>query len=360
MELFLNAYREIQSFLMEDSKKNFELDEYRQSYLTKMMDTTCLGGKYNRGVCVMDVAEAMANHLGLTESEKSAVLHDAAVCGWMIEFLQAHFLVEDDIMDHSKTRRGKPCWYLHPGVTTQAAINDGLILLAWATRLAHHYFGERPEVLAGILKSFHDVDLTTAMGQLYDVTSMVDSKKLDPDVPRSPSPDYVDFNFFNYRRIVVHKTAYYTYWLPLQMGLIVSGGLKLVDAKVLHSVAMLMGEYFQVQDDVMDCFTPPHILGKVGTDIEDAKCSWLAVTFLSAATNEQKKKFKENYGHTNEDKVAVVKDLFKEVKLQSKFEEYEQDVAGKVEALLKTLSEGCPAFGESVAKLWNKTYKRSK
>lgn len=360
MELLLNVYPELQSFLMEDAKKQFELDEDRQSYLVKMMDTTCLGGKYNRGVCVIDVAEAMADHLGLKGDEKSKVLRDAAVCGWMIEFLQAHFLVEDDIMDHSKTRRGKPCWYLYPGVTTQTAINDGLILLSWATKLAHHYFEGQPEMLARILKCFHDVHMATAMGQLYDVTSMVDSKKLNPDIPRSSTVDYVEFTLFNYRRIVVYKTAYYTYWLPLQMGLIVSGGVHLVDEKVLHNVAMLMGEYFQVQDDVMDCFTPPAILGKVGTDIQDAKCSWLAVTFLSIATDEQKKKFRENYGYTDDNKVAIVKELFNETNLLQKFEEYEKGVSSTVEEFLTSLTQSCPAFGDSLAKLWKKTYKRSK
>lgn len=360
MELFLKVYAEIQSFLLEDSKKEYGLDVNRERYLKKMMDTTCLGGKYNRGICVIDVAEAMADHFGLVGDEKSAVLHDAAVCGWMIEFVQAHFLVEDDIMDHSKVRRGKPCWYLHPGVTTQAAINDGLIILAWATKVAHHYFNGRADILASTLKCFHDVDMATAMGQFYDVTSMMNAEELDPDVPHGPTICYSEFTLFNYRRIVRYKTAYYTYWLPLQMGLIVSGGLKLVDAKLVHDLAMLMGEYFQVQDDVMDCFTPPEILGKVGTDIKDAKCSWLAVTFLSVATEKETKVFKENYGKSDDKSEEEVKKLFNETNLLSKFEEYEKGVVSQVEGFLNSLKESCPAFATSVEKLWKKTFKRSK
>jgi len=43
-----------------------------------------------------------------------------------------------------------------------------------------------------------------------------------------------------------------------------------------------------VQDDYIDCFGDPSLTGKVGTDIEDNKCSWLIVQALSRASNEQR------------------------------------------------------------------------
>lgn len=33
------------------------MDESRQKYIREMINVTCLGGKYNRGMCVVKVAE---------------------------------------------------------------------------------------------------------------------------------------------------------------------------------------------------------------------------------------------------------------------------------------------------------------
>lgn len=45
----------------------------------------------------------------------------------------------------------------------------------------------------------------------------------------------------------------------------------------------------QIQDDFLDAFGDPEVIGKIGTDIEDNKCSWLVVQALGKASEEQKK-----------------------------------------------------------------------
>ncbi|KAI3695208.1 hypothetical protein L1987_78199 [Smallanthus sonchifolius] len=70
------------------------------------------------------------------------------------------------------------------------------------------------------------------------------------------------------------------------------------------------------EDDYLACFGSPEVIGKIGTDIEDFKCSWLVVKALELANEEQKKLLNENYGRKDPTSVAKVKELHHTLNLQ--------------------------------------------
>ncbi|KAM0921325.1 hypothetical protein ACQ4PT_006957 [Festuca glaucescens] len=86
-----------------------------------------------------------------------------------------------------------------------------------------------------------------------------------------------------------------------------------------------MGVYFQIQDDYLDCFGDPEDMGKIGTDIEDYKCSWLFVQALACVDEKQKDILFENYGKSDPACVEKVKALYKELNLESVFSQYERE-----------------------------------
>lgn len=60
-----------------------------------------------------------------------------------------------------------------------------------------------------------------------------------------------------------------------------------------------MGYFYQSQNDYFDFFSQT-VLRKPGTDIEDGRCTWLAITAMERATPAQKKILAESYGRKGE------------------------------------------------------------
>lgn len=73
----------------------------------------------------------------------------------------------------------------------------------------------------------------------------------------------------------------------------------MVNASGIYQWVALLGSisgifFHTKQDDYLDCYGDPAVTGKVGTDIEDAKCSWLLVQALQRVDPEQMNVLKVN------------------------------------------------------------------
>lgn len=103
-EIFQNSYLEIIEEVLADQKETSQLDEAKQ-WLEKVIHYNLRNGKRNRAKSLVSTFELITPEL--TKEN----VREACILGWCIEMLQAYFLIVDDIMDVSITRRGQLCWY---------------------------------------------------------------------------------------------------------------------------------------------------------------------------------------------------------------------------------------------------------
>ena len=97
-----------------------------------------------------------------------------------------------------------------------------------------------------------------------------------------------DFDMKLYSQIVQYKTSYYSFYLPVQLGMILAGVQNAELYRHAECILLAMGHLYNVQDDYIDCYGDPSITGKIGTDIGEGKCSWLIVQALNIANENQK------------------------------------------------------------------------
>ncbi|XP_008852354.1 farnesyl pyrophosphate synthase isoform X1 [Nannospalax galili] len=338
---FIQHFSQIVKVLTEDELECTEETGDAITRLKEVLEYNAIGGKYNRGLTVLQAFRELVE----PRKQDADSLQRALTVGWCVELLQAFFLVSDDIMDSSLTRRGKICWYQKPGIGLDA-VNDALLLEACLYRLLKFYCREQPYYL-NLIELFLQSSYRTEIGQTLDLIT----------APQG----HVDLGRYTekrYKSIVKYKTTFYSFYLPIAAAMYMAG----IDGEKEHANAMKilleMGEFFQIQDDYLDLFGDPSVTGKVGTDIQDNKCSWLVVQCLQRATPQQRQILEENYGQKDLEKVARVKALYEELDLPAVFQKHEEDSYIRIQSLIQ--QNAAPLPPSIFLDLTKKIYKRRK
>src|SRR5256886_3496078 len=184
-----------------------------------------------------------------------------------LELLHTFALIQDDVMDQSATRRGRPSAHVSLAGAAElapkrfgqsAAILLGDLALIWADQLLAGS-GFPADRLARGLAVYNELRTEVTFGQYLDV--------LAGHSRRVTEEEALTVNHY--------KTASYTVQRPIQLGLALAGAPEsLVEA--ISGYAVPAGIAFQLRDDVLGAFGDPAVIGKPsGQDLLERKPTWL-------------------------------------------------------------------------------------
>lgn len=196
--------------------------------------------------------------------------------------------------------------------------------------------------------------MRTELGQLLDLLTAP---------PNALQCNLDKFNDEIYQKIVRFKTAYYSFTLPVFACLIATNRTDPPnDLEMLERALIEMGEFFQIQDDYLDCYGDPNIMGKIGTDIQEGKCSWLVVTALKSHKLDSAKHaiLAEHYGKHNKESETIIKSLYRDIGLESEFHQLELETEGRIKNIIAELSSSNPALGSIAEMFANRIFHRKK
>ena len=191
-----------------------------------------------------------------------------------LELIQAFALLQDDVMDASDLRRGKPSahtqferWHRErdmPGSAARfgesAAILLGDMCLVWAEQMLRSS-GVRAAALERVWPRYDQMRTELAVGQLSDLVNVTSQL---PTLEQALD-------------IAARKSGNYTVRRPLEIGAAMAGS----DERslwLLGRYGTAVGEAFQLRDDLLGVFGTTAVTGKpAGADMRERKATSVAV-----------------------------------------------------------------------------------
>ena len=260
-------------------KKEYKLHLVSPLLFDSILDFTLRPGKRIRPLLVV------LTYKGYSPRGKaiSKTLYNASTC---MEFLHNFMLIHDDIIDRSDLRRGRPT--LHKilaktvktpdpdklGIDLGIIAGDIIYALAIDAFLAVKEPLERKE---RALKYFIQTAAFTAMGEFIDTVHGVEhlDNVAEKDV------------YLNYTL----KTARYTFDCPMVTGAILAGADNR-EIKKLSKFGILIGQAFQIQDDIIGIYETEQNIGKsILSDLAESKKTLLVVHANRTLRGKQKAEF---------------------------------------------------------------------
>lgn len=219
-----------------------------------------------------------------------------------LELFQACLLIQDDIMDRSELRRGRPTLHRQlaawrgrlgdPGGSDAYGQSIALILsdlcLGWAWELLGQSIFD-PQRAVAVGRLFNRMLIDVNYGQGLEMLLMAERGF---SAPRGLT-------------VARYKTGTYTIEGPLQVGAALAGA-----APELHRAyadfAGPAGEAFQLRDDLLGAFGPPDSTGKSNLDdLREGKPTVLIALALERAGAAQATRLRAQYGRPDLDSAGA-------------------------------------------------------
>ncbi len=267
-----------------------------------------LGGKRLRPILVLMGATAFGG-----DYKKGL---DAALA---VEVFHNFTLLHDDIMDAAPLRRGKDTVHEKWDVNTAILSGDAMMIMSY--QLLDSYEGAAYKKL---MQLFNKTALEVCEGQQYD---------MDFETRDNVSVE-------EYIKMIGLKTSVLVA-AALQMGAIVANASE-EESEKIYEFGLNLGIAFQLQDDYLDAYGDAATFGKqVGGDIMENKKTYLYIEALKYASPEIKNELLGWYEQElddNTEKVARVKEIFKEVGSDTLTRDAIENYTDKAFSILDTLS----------------------
>lgn len=257
------------------------------------------GGKRIRPLLALMASELFSGDI---EKAKPAAI--------AIEVLHNFTLLHDDIMDKSPLRRGMPTVYNKYDTNTAILSGDTMFAKAFTYLLK----ADKTQI-HDLVEVFTNASIEVCEGQAMDMC-------------------------FEERDDV--RIEEYIEMIRLKTGVLLASALKLgaitalaekKDMDYLYDFGLNIGIAFQLQDDILDCWSNLEDFGKVtGTDIADNKKTFLYLKSLELAEKDDKEILTKYFSSTNFDKKEkedAIKAIYHKLNLKAIAQELMQEYNNK-------------------------------